>query len=98
MKKNIKKYLTMVVAAILLCVVLCSCSTCERACKDYQSDVGGGLYRTVKVYDIEGDLVAEYTGKFDIETDHDTYILWDDEMGKRHIIYFSTFNIIIDEK
>ena len=50
-----------------------------------------------KVYDIDGDLVAEYSGKFDIETDHTTYILWDDEKGMRHIIYFSTFNIIIDE-
>jgi hypothetical protein len=51
----------------------------------------------VKVYDIDGELLAEYTGKFDIETDHSTYILWDDEMGKRHIIYFTTATIIIDE-
>ena len=95
--RKIKKPLMMLTALLALCLVLCSCSTCDRACKDYRSDVGGGLYRTVKVYDIDGDLVAEYTGKFDIETDHATYILWDDEMGKRHIIYFSTFNIIIDE-
>lgn len=95
--KKFKRQIMMLVALLALCFVLCSCSTCDRACKDYQSDIGGGLYRTVKVYDIDGDLLAEYTGKFDIETDHSTYILWDDEMGKRHIIYFTTATIIIDE-
>lgn len=96
MKKFIRPIM-MLSALLVMCIILCSCSTCERACKDYQSDVGGGLYRTVKVYDIDGELLAEYTGKFDIETDHSTYILWDDEMGKRHIIYFTTATIIIDE-
>lgn len=100
MKKIFKKHhklIISIVSMMLVCMSLCSCASCARACKDYNSDVNGGLYRTVRVYDIDGDLVAEYTGKFDIETDHSTYILWDDEMGKRHIIYFSTFNVIIDE-
>lgn len=96
--KKIKKQIMMIAALLALCFVLCSCTEgCSRSCKDIDSNFNGGLYRTVKVYDIEGELVAEYTGKFDIETDHSTYILWDDEMGKRHIIYFSTFNVIIDE-
>lgn len=87
-----------VLALCLAGFLLCSCSeSCARSCKDFNSDFGGGLPRSVKVYNIDGDLVAEYTGKFDIETDNETYILWDDEMGKRHIIYFSTFNVIIDE-
>ena len=96
--KNFKRQIMMVVALIALCFALCSCTEgCARSCKDINSNYNGGLHRTVKVYDIDGELVAEYTGKFDIETDHSTYILWDDEMGKRHIIYFSTFNVIIDE-
>ena len=96
--KKFKKQIMMIVALLAMCLVLCSCSeSCSRSCKDMSSEYNGGLHRTVKVYDIDGELVAEYTGKFDIETDHSTYILWDDEMGKRHIIYFSTFNIIIDE-
>jgi hypothetical protein len=87
-----------VLALCLVGFLFCSCSEgCARSCKDFNSDWNGGLHRTVKIYDIDGDLVTEYTGKFDIETDHETYILWDDEMGKRHIVYFSTFNIIIDE-
>ena len=95
-KNNFKRIIatTCMVVAML---ALCSCASCQRACKDYNSEIGNGLYRTVKVYTYDGELVAEYTGKFDIETDHSTYILWDDEMGKRHIIYFTNFNIIIDE-
>ena len=96
MKNNIRRIAILVL--FIICFLFCSCESCARSCKDFNSDVNGGLYRTVKVYDIDGDLVAEYEGKFDIETDHTTYILWDDEYGKRHIIYFSTFNIIIDEK
>ena len=101
MKTFIKKHIAKIITLIGLLVIslaFFSCSeSCARSCKDCKSDYGGGLYRTVKVYDIDGDLVAEYSGKFDIETDHTTYILWDDEKGMRHIIYFSTFNIIIDE-
>lgn len=101
MKKFIKNNKHRIIAILCLALValaLCSCSeSCRRSCKDCSSDYNGGLNRTVRVYDIEGELVAEYSGKFDIETDHNTYILWDDELGKRHIIYFSTFNIIIDE-
>lgn len=96
MKNNIRRIAILVL--FIVCFLFCSCESCSRACKDYNSDMNGGLYRTVKVYDIEGNLVTEYEGKFDIETDHTTYILWDDEYGKRHIVYFSTFNIIIDEK
>ena len=96
-KKHIAKIIT-IISLLVICLVLCSCSEgCARSCKDLDSNWNGGLYRTVKVYDIDGDLVAEYSGKFDIETDHTTYILWDDEKGMRHIIYFSTFNVIIDE-
>lgn len=101
MKNFIKTNKHRIIALICLAafaLMMCACSeSCGRSCKDWQSDYNGGLHRTVKVYDINGELVAEYTGKFDIETDNETYILWDDELGKRHIIYFSTFNIIIDE-
>jgi len=96
--KTNKHRIIVTVCMLLIALALCSCSEgCARSCKDMDSNWNGGLYRTVKVYDIDGDLVAEYSGKFDIETDHTTYILWDDEQGMRHIIYFSTFNVIIDE-
>lgn len=96
MKKIIR--IIAMICLLTLILSLCSCgASFDRYIKDLDSNYGGGLHRTVRVYDMEGDLVAEYSGKFDIETDHTNYILWDDEQGKRHIIYFSTFNVIVDE-
>ena len=68
----------------------------QRALKDQQSNFYGGISRTVEVYDINGNLIKSYEGKFDIETDHNNYIMFDDN-GQRHIIYFTTGTIIIDE-
>ena len=58
----------------------------KRAYKDQQSNIGGGIQRTVSVYDVNGELIKEYAGKFDIETDNESYILFDDEDGHRHIV------------
>lgn len=65
----------------------------------WQSEVEGDLYRVVKVYDMQGEQIAEYKGKFDLEeqqTDGVTKIKFDND-GKRHIIYCSTGTVIIDE-
>ena len=70
----------------------------KRAYKDQQSNLDGGIQRTVSVYDINGELIKEYSGKFDIETDEESYILFDDEDGHRHIIYYTTGTIIVDEE
>lgn len=68
----------------------------KRALKTQESNFNGGIKRRVTVYDVEGDMIAEYEGKFDIEYDDDR-ILFDDEQGLRHIIYYPTGNVIIDE-
>ena len=68
----------------------------KRALKTQESNFNGGIKRRVTVYDVEGDKIAEYEGKFDIEYDDDR-ILFDDEQGLRHIIYYPTGNVIIDE-
>lgn len=69
----------------------------RRALKDQQSNLQGGIERTVSVYDVNGELIKQYSGKFDIETDRDSYILFDDEKGNRHIVYYTTGTIIVDE-
>ena len=69
----------------------------KRTIKDFTSNVSGGIPRQVKVYDFSGKLIEEYEGTFDIETNHDNYLLFDDESGLRHIIYFTTGTVIIDE-
>lgn len=73
----------------------------KRAAKDFRSEINNGIRRTVSVYDVNGELIYEYSGKFDVETgnaDGASYILFDDEKGKRHIIYYTTGTILIDER
>lgn len=75
--------------------------TGKRAIKDLQSEMNSGIERTVQVYDVSGELIKEYSGKFDVETGNingNTYIVFDDENGKRHIVYYTTGTILIDEK
>lgn len=89
----------LIVALIAICAVFAiSCGeSWERTKKDWSSEYGGGLNRTITVYDINGEVIEQFTGTFDIETDNATYILFDDQNGKRHIIYFSTATITIHE-
>lgn len=68
----------------------------KRAMKSQEANFNAGIERRVEVYDMEGDLIKEYEGKFDVTYDDDR-ILFDDEKGKRHIIYYSTGTVIIDE-
>lgn len=68
----------------------------KRALKTQQSNLNGGIERRVLVYDVSGNVIADYQGKFDIEYDDDR-ILFDDEEGLRHIIYYPTGTVIIDE-
>ena len=68
----------------------------KRAIKTQQSNFGGGIERRINVFDVEGDIIATYEGRFDIEYDDDR-ILFDDEEGLRHIIYYPTGNVIVDE-
>ena len=68
-----------------------------RAMKDQESNFGDGINRVVTIYDVNGNVIATYEGRFDIETDKDSYILFDDEDGYRHVIYYTTGTITIDE-
>lgn len=75
--------------------------TGKRALKDLQSDFNNGIERIVYVYDVSGELIKQYEGKFDIEVSNSSgtpYIVFDDDKGKRHIIYYTTGTIIVDEK
>lgn len=67
----------------------------QRSIKTLKSNVSG-IERTVTVYDINGDVIKEYIGKFDVDYDS-SRILFDDEEGKRHVIYYTTGTVIIDE-
>lgn len=106
-------YLALVVFDIILCgvmivLVLCAqlwyyknTASGQRAFKDQESNFENGTNRVVTVYDVNGEVIKQYDGRFDVETgnvDNAPYILFDDENGKRHIIYYTTGTVIIDEK
>lgn len=42
------------------------CASCSRAAKSISSDMGGGIDRTVTLYDYQGDELCSWSGKFDI--------------------------------
>lgn len=71
----------------------------KRALKSWESDKSGGLNRIVHVYDMEGEEIATYQGKFDIEEHAEEGIVKVkfDVDGERHIIYCSTGTVVIDE-
>ena len=68
----------------------------KRAIKSQESNFKGGITREVKVYDVNGKVIQEYKGKFDIDYDDDR-IIFDDEKGNRHVIYYPTGTVIVDE-
>lgn len=69
----------------------------KRSIKDIQSNVNKGIERVVTVYDVNGKEIKKYEGRFDVSYDSDR-IKFDDEQGKRHIVYYTTGTITIDEK
>lgn len=83
-----KKIIISVAAIFALFVGVASlsgCASCSRGMKSFSSDLNGGLDRTVTVYDYNGNILGEWSGKFDISED-DNEIYFDDENGKRVII------------
>lgn len=58
----------------------------QRAMVDQQSDMGNGLERVIRVYTANGEIIAEFEGKIDIEGNDGGYVLFDYE-GKRYTYY-----------
>lgn len=71
----------------------------KRAFKTQESDLHGGIRRHVSVYDAVGQLLQEWDGKFDVDYNGDEQrVLFDDENGFRHIVYFKTGTVIVEEE
>ena len=71
------------------------CSSVERLKKDIQSE-NGGLERTVKIVNIEGKVIKEYKGKFDVSANNERIKFVKD--GKVHLIYRSETDMVIIEE
>jgi hypothetical protein len=67
----------------------------QRALIDQQSNLNNGMERTVTVYTANGDLIAQYVGLIDIDTNDGGYVKFDFE-GKRYIYYNCFIETIAD--
>lgn len=92
--ENIPGKIVSVVVAILLIMGLFfgmrwyfqNTASGQRALTDQKSDLDNGLERTVTIYTADGEIIAQYTGKIDIEGNDGGYVLFDYE-GKRYTYY-----------
>ena len=58
----------------------------RRLLVDQKSNLSNGIERTITVYTANGEVIAEYSGKIDIDVNDGGYIKFDFE-GKRYIYY-----------
>lgn len=68
----------------------------KRALKTQDSNIHGGIEREIIVYDMEGDEIERFRGRFDVDY-NDERIMFDDENGNRHVIYFKSGTVIVNE-
>ena len=83
---DMKKKIALLGILVTFMFTITGCASWDRLVTDVKSDVSGGMQRTIKVYTANGDLIAEYNGKIDIETNDGGYIKFDYD-GKRYIYY-----------
>lgn len=89
-----KKKLVLLGLAVITTLTLTSCTAeMEREMKDAKSDWNGGLNRVVNVYGRNGDLIASYNGKIDIDSKSDTKVKFELD-GKRYIYYNCQVEVI----
>lgn len=100
------KIIALIIEVVLIVAVVGGCAAYhtktesgKRSIKTWQSETSGGIDRTVTVYDINGEEVAKYTGRFDVEESSQEGVvkIKFDCNGKRHIIYAQTGTVLIDE-
>ena len=77
--------ISMLVLTSILMVFATGCASCSREWKTMQSDLGGGLHRTVTVYDYNGNPIKSWFGKFDISNSENEVFF--DINNKRVIIH-----------
>lgn len=85
-----------ILSSLFILVLFTGCSSsCQRQLVDIKSDFGNGLERTINVYTSDGEIIASYSGKIDIETNDGGYVKFDLD-GKRYIYYNCFVETIAD--
>jgi len=94
MKKRSRTLLKIIaMAGMFAAFTFPGCASCERVFKSCQSDVSGGLHRIVNVYTHDGQLLATYEGKIDIDNNENGSIMFDMD-GKRYVYYNAIIEVI----
>lgn len=73
-----------VLSVIALALMLGGCASIERFGKNVQSDFSGGIERTVTVYSLDGNQIAQWHGKIDYQYDNGRVLF--DMDGKRYSV------------
>jgi len=91
-----KKKIWLIVTGLVLMLSLSGCASWERAKKDTDSELGNGLPRRIRVYNVDGKVIFDQKGKFDIYyKDHDVQYI--DQKNRKHNIYIGSGTVIVDE-
>ena len=92
-----KKIRIIILTAIMILTLafFTGCASCQRVCKDCSSDVKGGLERTIKVYTMDGTLLAVYEGKFDLAEREDGCVEF--EYNGKRIIYYNALVEVVEK-
>ena len=90
-----RKVFKIIVGILLLASIFAfgGCASCSRDLKSCSSDINGGLYRTINVYSLDGELIATYEGKIDIDNNANGSVMFDLD-GKRYVYYNAIVEII----
>ncbi len=78
-------------------IALTGCTeSMQRDFKSMASEYTGGLERTATVYSGSGEMIAQYNGRFDVQSsEYGNKVLFDSD-GKRVIIFNAV--VIVEEK
>lgn len=90
-----KKLIAGTIISLGMLLSLTGCESYERAKKDFQSEAGG-LNRSIKIINVEGKVIKEYHGKFDVDADSKRIKFI--KKGKTILVYPSkTDTVLIEE-
>lgn len=93
MRKIIAKMLIVLMFCFML-LIGTGCASCERELKSCNSNISGGLYRTVNIYSLDGQLLATYEGKIDIDDNSNNNSVMFELDGKRYVYYNAIVEVI----
>lgn len=95
MKKNTAMKASALAVAGVLAVGLSGCASCDRMAKSWDSEISNGMNRTVVLYDYEGDELARWEGRIDLQVSEEGGHIVFDQDGKRTVI---TGGIVVSEE